>query len=118
MGGIRRKLLKILSLFVIFSMLSNYIFVCSEIADVALATEFEARETSSLELNTEENSDEMLNEEAEENLGVETDNFDEEIIESEEPENVAGEDEEPLEIIAKLYVHASALFLGDTSSDS
>ena len=25
---------------------------------------------------------------------------------------------EPLEIIAKLYVHASALFLGDTSSDS
>lgn len=65
--GIKRKVLKILSLFIIFSMLSNYMFVCSEITDIVLATEFEAGITSSLELNTNKDTEESeINGEAQE----------------------------------------------------
>ena len=63
--GIKKKLYKVLSLFIVFSMLSNYMFICSEITDVVFATEFEAGFSSSLELNTNTSDEEIINSEEE-----------------------------------------------------
>ena len=78
--GIKKKLYKVLSLFIVFSMLSNYMFICSEITDVVFATEFEAGFSSSLELNTNTSDEEIINSEEE----FESENLDNEPVSEEE----------------------------------
>ena len=77
--GIKKKLYKVLSLFIVFSMLSNYMFICSEITDVVFATEFEAGFSSSLELNTNTSDEEIINSEEE----FESENLDNEPVSEE-----------------------------------
>ena len=90
--GIKRKFLKILSLFIVFSMLSNYMLICSEITDVVFATEFDEGFTSSLELNTEQNNEENGVEEIPSEEVASEENIDDALAGNEE--NIAQSDEE------------------------
>ena len=61
--GIKKKFYKVLVLFIVFTMLSNYMLICSEVADIAIATDFSDGITSSLELNSGENDENTISSE-------------------------------------------------------